>query len=100
MDRSGGLDRYLLQTPDRLLHSDVGSDLKFRIGLIYKQQWYEEAAQRRREATAAAARLGEGGAGAAAAAAAALPAGAKAQAQQLGLEQQRRPQQAAGPPDK
>lgn len=32
----------MLQTPDAMLHSDIGSDLKFRIGLIYRHQEYEQ----------------------------------------------------------
>ncbi len=63
IDRSGGLDRYLLKTPDRLLHSDVGSDLKFRIGLIYRQRWFQEAAARRRAAAEGALGLPPGGGG-------------------------------------
>ncbi len=55
---SGGLDRYLLTRPDAKLFSDVGSELKLKIGLIQKQQqlaevqqWQAElAAQRRRRA--------------------------------------------------
>jgi hypothetical protein len=38
IDKAGGLDRYLLKTPDNLLWSDVASDLKFRINLAYKQE--------------------------------------------------------------
>jgi hypothetical protein len=87
IDRAGGLDRYLLKTPDRLLHSDVGSDLKFRIGLIHKQRWFEEAAQRRMDATAAALRLGDGSRDGAVAA---LPAGQLAARLTVGSKQ--RPQ--------
>lgn len=46
IERAGGLDRWLLHTPDAHLHSDVGSALKFRIGLLYKQRQHE---QRRHE---------------------------------------------------
>jgi hypothetical protein len=49
IDHAGGLDAYLLKTPDRWLFSDVGSDLKYRIGLIYKQRWYDAAQARRLE---------------------------------------------------
>jgi hypothetical protein len=45
IDRAGGLDRYLLKTPDSLLYSDLGSDLKFRIGLLYRHKWYEQRKQ-------------------------------------------------------
>lgn len=47
IDRAGGLDRYLLKTPDSLLYSDVGSDLKFRIGLIYRHMWHEQRQQQK-----------------------------------------------------
>ncbi|KAI8464270.1 MAG: hypothetical protein J3K34DRAFT_461995 [Monoraphidium minutum] len=102
IDRSGGLDRYLLKTPDRLLHSDVGSDLKFRIGLIYKQRWFEEAAARRMQATAAAVGI-EGGAGASAAALTPgrrQQAGQQQQQEQQQAGQQRPQQQLEGPPDR
>jgi hypothetical protein len=38
IDAAGGLDRYLLQTPDSQLHSDYASELKFQISQVYKQQ--------------------------------------------------------------
>eukprot|EP00879_Flechtneria_rotunda_P003408 GHRR01003636.1.p1 GENE.GHRR01003636.1~~GHRR01003636.1.p1 ORF type:complete len:165 (+),score=54.59 GHRR01003636.1:196-690(+) len=49
IDRAGGLDRYLLKTPDSLLHSDVGSDLKFRIGLIYRHKWHQQQLQKQQQ---------------------------------------------------
>ncbi|WIA38192.1 hypothetical protein OEZ86_001541 [Tetradesmus obliquus] len=45
IDRAGGLDRYLLKTPDSLLYSDLGSDLKFKIGLLYRHNWHEQRQQ-------------------------------------------------------
>ncbi|WIA17891.1 hypothetical protein OEZ85_009391 [Tetradesmus obliquus] len=45
IDRAGGLDRYLLKTPDSLLYSDLGSDLKFKIGLLYRHKWHEQRQQ-------------------------------------------------------
>eukprot|EP00877_Chromochloris_zofingiensis_P004397 jgi/Chrzof1/13959/Cz08g19130.t1 len=42
IERAGGLDKYLLKTPDEKLFSDVGSDLKFRIQLVYRQQWQQK----------------------------------------------------------
>jgi len=38
IDTAGGLDRYLLKTPDSLLHSDVASDLKFKLSHIYRHK--------------------------------------------------------------
>jgi hypothetical protein len=32
-----------------VLHSDVGSTLKYRIGMLYKQKWHGEAQQRRQQ---------------------------------------------------
>ncbi len=49
IDDAGGLDSYLLRTPDRLLMSDVGSDLKFRIGLVYKQRWHDLEQQKQQQ---------------------------------------------------
>lgn len=49
IDKAGGLDRYLLKTPDSLLHSDVGSDLKFQLGLIYRHKQYQERQQQRQQ---------------------------------------------------
>ncbi|KAF6251330.1 hypothetical protein COO60DRAFT_1561439 [Scenedesmus sp. NREL 46B-D3] len=49
IDRAGGLDRYLLKTPDSLLYSDLGSDLKFRIGLLYRHKWHEQRQQQQRQ---------------------------------------------------
>jgi hypothetical protein len=46
IDKAGGLDRYLLKTPDALLWSDLGSDLKFRLGLIYRHQQHQQWQQR------------------------------------------------------
>lgn len=40
IDAAGGLDRYLLKTPDSLLHSDVASDLKFKLSHIYRHKQY------------------------------------------------------------
>jgi hypothetical protein len=91
IDRAGGLDRYLVRTPDKLLHSDVGSDLKFRIGLIMKQRWYEEAAARRRDATAAALGIEAGGTPGARLAAGGEPQGE--QQQQAAAQQADQPQQ-------
>lgn len=62
IDRAGGLDQWLLHTPDRLLHSDVGSELKFRIGLIYKQRAHDEAKRRRHAIPAQKAQTSSGGA--------------------------------------
>eukprot|EP00878_Enallax_costatus_P011892 GHUV01012416.1.p1 GENE.GHUV01012416.1~~GHUV01012416.1.p1 ORF type:complete len:172 (+),score=57.93 GHUV01012416.1:728-1243(+) len=45
IDKAGGLDRYLLKTPDSLLFSDVGSKLKFRLGLTYRHKQYQERQQ-------------------------------------------------------
>lgn len=45
IEQAGGLDSYLLKTPDALLNSDVGSDLRFRIGLLKKQQQFDELKQ-------------------------------------------------------
>jgi hypothetical protein len=49
IDRAGGLDRYLLKTPDSLLYSDLGSDLKFRIGLLYRHKWHEQRQQQNQQ---------------------------------------------------
>jgi hypothetical protein len=49
IDRAGGLDRYLLKTPDSLLFSDLGSDLKFRIGLLYRHKWHEQRQQQQKQ---------------------------------------------------
>lgn len=38
IDKSGGLDRYLLNTPDRQLNSDVGAKLRDRIAASMKVQ--------------------------------------------------------------
>lgn len=49
IDRAGGLDRYLLKTPDSLLFSDKGSNLKFQIGLIHRHQQWLQAQQQRQQ---------------------------------------------------
>lgn len=49
IDFLGGLDAYLLQTPDNRLWSDVGSQLKFEIGLVNQQQKYQEFMRQRAE---------------------------------------------------
>lgn len=49
IDRAGGLDRYLLKTPDSLLHSDKASDLKFRLSCIYGHKQHEEQQQHRQK---------------------------------------------------
>jgi hypothetical protein len=45
IDSSGGLDRYLLTRPDAKLFSDVGSELKLKIGLMKQQQQLAEVQQ-------------------------------------------------------
>ena len=42
-----------MKTPDNKLFSDVGSDLKHRIGLMYKQRHVTELQQQRAELAAA-----------------------------------------------
>lgn len=49
IDRCGGLDNYLLRTPDKRLFSDVGSTLKYQIGQIYKQQRLQELQAKKAE---------------------------------------------------
>lgn len=49
IDRAGGLDRYLLKTPDSLLHSDKASDLKFKLSCIYGHKQHEEQQQQRQK---------------------------------------------------
>lgn len=49
IDACGGLDNYLLRTPDKNLHSDVASDLKFQIGLVQKQRAYESWLRKRED---------------------------------------------------
>lgn len=43
IERAGGLDSYLLNTPEVMLNSDLGSDLKFRIEQVKKEQAYQQA---------------------------------------------------------
>ncbi|KAF5841372.1 hypothetical protein DUNSADRAFT_13240 [Dunaliella salina] len=53
----GGLDDYLLQTPDRKLNSDVASSMKWRITQLYQAKGLSSGAQlimeRRKEVDAA-----------------------------------------------
>jgi hypothetical protein len=49
IDSAGGLDRYLLNTPDALLHSDVASKLKFRLSSIYWHKQHQERQQQRKQ---------------------------------------------------
>jgi large subunit ribosomal protein L28 len=72
VDAKGGLDRYLASTPDRLLHSDVASELRLEVLMAQR-------AARERAKVEARRRLG-GGAGSAAAAAAAAGASSAAAA--------------------
>ena len=45
VESKGGLDDYLLTTPDRLLRSDVASQLKWRITSIVQRNRFSAAAK-------------------------------------------------------
>jgi large subunit ribosomal protein L28 len=64
VDAAGGLDRYLSSTPDRLLHSDVASEL--RLEVLMAQRAAREQQQRRKQ------QQGGGGGGSRSAAGAAV----------------------------
>jgi hypothetical protein len=46
IEQAGGLDRYLLNTPDSLLQSDKASNLKFKLSNIY---WYKQHEQKQQQ---------------------------------------------------
>lgn len=54
VDAAGGLDRYLTSTPDKLLHSDVASELRLEVLLAQRAQRERERLESRRRATEAA----------------------------------------------
>lgn len=60
IDRAGGLDRYLLKTPDAQLHSDVASKLKFRLSTIYWHKEHEAKQQRQLQQRPGLQQLGPG----------------------------------------